>query len=199
MDVMLSAFLSFIATNIDYLLILILLFAEYRKKSKVLSISIGYLIGLTLLIAASYFIGYSTTFIDNRWIGLLGFIPIYLGLKTWFKQSDHCDDESDEIIKKVSKHSRFIVGIIILTIATGADNLGVYIPYFATLTTTDSLIAIVIFYILAILLIILTYFLSKLKVITSIFEKIEHILVPLVFIGLGFMILIENGTLVLPF
>ena len=79
--------------------------------------------------------------------------------------------------------------------AAGGDNLGIYIPYFASLDWSQTLVALLVFVIGIIILCEISRVLSSIPLIFETIEKYERIIVPLVFILLGLYIMYENGTI----
>ena len=75
------------------------------------------------------------------------------------------------------------------------DNLGIYIPYFATLSGADIALVLIIFAIATAVLFFLGKRLSTIPFIHSTLEKYEKVIVPIVYIALGIFIMIENGTI----
>ena len=80
----LTAAAVYVATGIDYLVILILLFSQV-KKGQVKHIWIGQYIGTAIVIGASLLVAQGVVnLIPQQWvIGLLGLLPLYLGVKMW--------------------------------------------------------------------------------------------------------------------
>src|SRR5690625_2839088 len=78
----LTAVAVYVATGIDYLIILILLFSQI-KKGQAKHIWIGQYIGTAIIIAASLLVALGITWlIPQQWVlGLLGLIPLYLGIR----------------------------------------------------------------------------------------------------------------------
>lgn len=69
------------------------------------------------------------SFLPQQYIGLLELIPIRLGIKEIvcnFKRKS--TDESDE---QTQKAGGLVWSVLFVTVANGADNIGVYIPLFA--------------------------------------------------------------------
>jgi len=85
--------------------------------------------------------------------------------------------------------------VTLITIASGGDNLGIYIPYFTSLSRSEILVVLGVFVVSIALLCYMSYRLAKISFISETLEKYERIIVPFVFIGLGLYIMIENGTL----
>ena len=85
--------------------------------------------------------------------------------------------------------------VALITIASGGDNLGIYIPYFTSLSVSEIVIAIVVFALSIAVLCYISYRLAKISFVSETLEKYERIIVPIVFIGLGIFIMLENGTI----
>ena len=92
------------------------------------------------------------------------------------------------------KSNRLFVTITVITLAAGGDNIGVYIPYFSTLNPSEIVVMLVVFAIMTAVLCYLSYRLASVKSISETIEKWERWIVPVVFIGLGILIMVENGT-----
>ncbi|UUX35418.1 CadD family cadmium resistance transporter [Fundicoccus culcitae] len=192
---LLTAIGVFISTSIDYLFILIILFAQAKQPDTKRHVYLGQFIGTGILVAVSLLAAYVVNFVPEDWmIGFLGLIPIYLGIRVLLVDEDA---DEDEILEKVDQGgaNRMYWTVALLTIAAGGDNLGIYIPYFAGLSWTDILIVIGVFIIGIVLLCELSDRLSSIPMINATIEKYERIIVPLVFIPLGIYIMVENGTL----
>ncbi|WP_368974141.1 CadD family cadmium resistance transporter [Caldifermentibacillus hisashii] len=189
-----SAIVSYIATSIDYIVILVVLFAQVKnRKGGVRDIVLGQYLGFTVLIIISLLASFGIAFIPQQWIGLLGLIPIFIGLKVLFEK-DEGDEEDEEILESTNRFSNFILSVTVIMLAAGGDNIGVYIPYFTVLNTIELIVTIVIYYIAAAVLLYLCQRVSAVKGISETVEKYEKIIVPIVFLALGIMIMSENGT-----
>ena len=191
-----SAIGVYISTSIDYLIILIILFAQLAQNKQKWHIYAGQYLGTGLLVGASLVAAYVVNFVPEEWmVGLLGLIPIYLGIR--FAIVGEGEEEEEEIIERLkqSKANQLFWTVTLLTIASGGDNLGIYIPYFASLDWSQTLVALLVFVIGIIILCEISRALSSIPLIFETIEKYERIIVPLVFILLGLYIMYENGTI----
>lgn len=189
-----SAVATYIATSIDYLIILVILYAQKENQNHSRNILLGQYIGTGVLVAVSLIAAFGLHYIPDSWIiGFLGLIPIILGIRTAVHSED--DDESEDVVESSGKYNSLIISVAFITIASGGDNLGVYIPYFATLKASQLVIVVIIFAVLLLLLNWISKKLSDIKYIGETIEKYERIIVPIVFISLGIFILLENGTI----
>lgn len=195
LQTVLSAILVFISTSIDYLFILLFIFSNSHFKSAISQVYIGQYLGTGVLVGFSILAAYVLNFIpQSSIVGLLGFIPIILGVRFVFSTEEELEEkEIDEKLRR-GNTKQLIWAVTLLTIASGGDNLGIYIPYFTTLTWPELFLVLTIFIILIWVLCTLSLYLSKIPLIEKTIDKYERIIVPIVFIGLGIFILVENGT-----
>jgi cadmium resistance transport/sequestration family protein len=196
-QIIISAVGVYISTSIDYLFILIILFAQLKYRKQKWHMYAGQYLGTGLLVAVSLVAAYLVNFVPEEWIiGLLGLIPIYLGIRFAIVGEDE-EDEEDEIIEKLeqSNSNQLFWTVALMTIASGGDNLGIYIPYFASLDWAQIIVVIIVFAIGIIVLCETSNALSSIPLVSETIEKYERIIVPLVFIPLGIYIMFENDTI----
>ena len=66
----------------DFLVILLMFFARAKTRKEYRDIYIGQYVGSVTLIVISLFFAFVLNYVPEKWIlGLLGLIPIYLGIK----------------------------------------------------------------------------------------------------------------------
>lgn len=190
-----SAIAVYISTSIDYLFILLIIFSQSHTQKGIRHIFWGQYLGTGILVAVSLFAAYVLNFIPQDWIiGLLGLIPIFLGIRVAFVGEE---EEEEEVVEKLESRgtNRLFWSVALITIASGGDNLGIYIPYFTSLAFSEIIIALIVFAISVAVLCYVSYKLAKISFVSETLEKYERIIVPIVFIGLGIFIMIENGTI----
>ena len=192
-----SAIGVYISTSIDYLIVLIILFAQLSQNKQKWHIYAGQYLGTGLLVGVSLVAAYVVNFVPEAWmVGLLGLIPIYLGIRFAIVGEGE-EEEEEETIERLeqSKANQLFWTVTLLTIASGGDNLGIYIPYFASLDWAQTLVALLVFAIGVIIFCKLSQMLSSIPLISETIEKYTRIIVPLVFIPLGLYIMYESGTI----
>ena len=193
-----SAIGVYISTSIDYLIVLIILFAQLSQNKQKWHIYAGQYLGTGLLVGVSLVAAYVVNFVPEAWmVWLLGLIPIYLGIRFAIVGEGEEEEEEEEIIERLeqSKANQLFWTVTLLTIASGGDNLSIYIPYFASLDWAQTLVALLVFAIGVIIFCELSRVLSSIPLISETIEKYERIIVPLVFIPLGLYIMYESGTI----
>ncbi|OQQ79005.1 CadD family cadmium resistance transporter [Ligilactobacillus salivarius] len=192
-----SAIGVYISTSIDYLIILIILFAQLSQNKQKWHIYAGQYLGTGLLVGVSLVAAYVVNFVPEAWmVGLLGLIPIYLGIRFAIVGEGE-EEEEEEITERLeqSKANQLFWTVTLLTISSGGDNLGIYIPYFASLDWAQTLVALLVFAIGVLIFCELSRVLSSIPLISETIEKYKRIIVPLVFILLGLYIMYESGTI----
>lgn len=190
-----SALAVYVSTSIDYLVILLIIFSQAHHRRQSSQVYWGQLLGTGILVAVSLVIAYLVHFVPEDWmIGLLGLIPLYLGIRYLVKGEEEAEEEEiiDQLNARPSNQMFWTVALI--TISSGGDNLGIYIPYFASIELGQIITAIILFAIFTVSLCWLSQRLARLSFMEETLEKYEQIIVPVVFIGLGTYILWENQT-----
>ena len=189
----------YLSPIIDYLIVLIILFAQLSQNKQKWHIYAGQYLGTGLLVGVSLVAAYVVNFVPEAWmVGLLGLIPIYLGIRfAIVGEGEEEEEEEEEIIERLeqSKANQLFWTVTLLTIASGGDNLSIYIPYFASLDWAQTLVVLLVFAIGVIIFCELSRVLSSIPLISETIEKYTRIIVPLVFIPLGLYIMYESGTI----
>lgn len=204
-----SAIGAFIVTNIDDIFVLMLLFSQTKLQIKAVDsnkemqtinnyiyprdIVIGQYLGFALLVVVSLLGTFGVLLIAEKWVGLLGLIPIYLGVMLFIKGED--EDESAILSSLNSgKYSKVFLSVAFITFANGGDNIGIYVPFFSTLTMYQLAVTVITFFIMVAIWCFIGYRLAAFKHVSETLEKYGKWIIPIVFIGLGIYILIENET-----
>ena len=192
-----TATLAFVTTNIDDILLLMLFFAQVNQSFRKRHIVVGHYLGFIAIILISLLGFAGALILPRNLIGLLGLIPIALGVYQLFRKPD--DDETVDISTLAGKpsllggilsaHTFSVAGV---TLANGADNISVYVPLFANHTLTDVVIILVIFGLLVGVWLYAGYRLVRYPSIARFLERYGERLVPYVFILLGLYILLES-------
>lgn len=192
---------AFIATNLDDLVILTLLFSQVNATFRRRHIVIGQYLGFTALVIASLSGFFGGLFLPSHWIGLLGLVPIAIGLNRFFNPDD---DSSEEVTAETDdSNSSFFTGLLspqaysvaAITVANGGDNIGIYAPLFASTNIDKLLVILGIFFLLVGVWCYATYKLTRQKAIAEVLTRYGNQFVPFVLIGLGIFIVLESSAL----
>lgn len=194
---------TFIATNIDDIIILMLFFSQLNRQLTIPQIVIGQYLGFTALVLASLvgFIG--GLILPKIWIGLLGFVPLLIGIKGLFSQKDEESDLQGVNLESSSSNQKNafkkwlslpLFKVAAVTIANGGDNIGIYVPLFASTNGASLSVILTVFYLLIGVWCAIAYWLTRHPTLAQFLANQGQKLTPWVFIGLGIYILIENES-----
>lgn len=185
----------FVATNIDDIIVLSLFYARGAgQRGTTRKILLGQYLGFGGILLAAVVISLGArSFLPEDALPYFGLIPLALGLyaawRAWRNRGDDDDDEAKVADKQVG-----VLTVAAVTFANGGDNIGVYVPVFATASTTAIIAYCLVFLALVGLLVLAAKCVATRRPIAEILERWEHILFPLVLIGLGIVILLEGGA-----
>ena len=184
----------FAATNIDDIIVLSLFFARGAgQRGTTARILAGQYLGFAGILGAAVLVTMGAgAFLPSTAIPYFGLIPLGLGLwaawEAWRGDGDD-DDEAKVAGKKVGVGT--VAGV---TFANGGDNIGVYTPVFLSVEPLAVVAYCVIFLALVAVLVALARFVATRPPIAEVLERFEHILFPIVLIGLGIVILVSGGA-----
>lgn len=193
---------AFIATNMDDLVILTLLFSQVNATFRSRHIVIGQYLGFCTLVLASLLGILGGLILPSHWLGLLGLVPITIGLNRLFNaESNSSSDEESEIELSHSANfaSSFVspqaYSVAAITVANGSDNIGIYMPLFANSAVTELLVIIPVFLLLVGVWCYVTYKLTCQNAIANLLTRYGNNFVPFVLIGLGIFIILDSASL----
>lgn len=198
---------TFAATNIDDIIILMLFFSQVSARFRPRHIVIGQYLGFAVLIAASLPGFFGGMLLPKAWIGLLGLLPITIGLRQFWQLKEKEEQVQTVSLSSSTEKSRLplisaltnlfepqVYHVAAVTIANGGDNIGIYVPLFASSNLFSLSTILIIFLGLISVWCYVAYWLSSRPAIAPILTRYGHRIVPFVLIGLGIYILVESGT-----
>ncbi|MEH2010688.1 cadmium resistance transporter [Nostoc sp.] len=202
--------IAFIATNIDDIIILLIFFSQVDINFRRRHILLGQYLGFTAIIIASLPGFFGGLVIQREWIGLLGLLPIAIGIQQLiyrkeetatvqtvssdFNQSTPTNPVLSFILSVLHPQTYKVAAV---TVANGGDNISIYIPLFAGNNLASLGVILSIFFIMVGVWCAIAYFLSRQPTIAYILSRYGKAVVPFVLIGLGLFIIYERGTFTL--
>ena len=202
METLITSIVAFVTTNVDDIFILMLLFSDSRIRRG--NIVAGQFVGILTLVGISFIGSFVKLIIDLKYVGLLGLIPIYLGIKAIVSLVDKKVEGDEALSVELLAESpgmmfQQILSVAAITIANGGDNISIYVPLYATLTSTGKIIMTVIFLFMTALWCFIAMHIISHPVFKRSIERYGHAISPFVFILLGLYILYESKSLDLFF
>ena len=194
---------AFTATNLDDILILLLFFSQVNAVFRRRHIVFGQYLGFTALVFASLPGFFGRLIFPPDWIGMLGLLPIAIGLSRLLNpETDDSEAEAELEQSEKSFFSSFLspqtYSVAAVTVANGGDNIGIYVPLFASNTLESLAVILGVFFAMVGVWCYAAYRLIQMRAIADTLTRYGNQLVPFVLIGLGIAILVKSGTLASP-
>ena len=189
-----TSIILYSGTAVDLLIILMLFFAKRKSRKDIINIYLGQFLGSVSLILLSLLFAFVLNYIPSKEIlGLLGLIPIFLGLKVLLLGDSDGEAIAKEGLRKDNKNLIFLVAMITFA-SCGADNIGVFVPYFTTLNFANLMVTLFTFLVMIYLLVFSAQKLAQVPSVGETLEKYSRWFIAVVYLGLGIYILIENNS-----
>lgn len=189
-----TSIILYSGTAVDLLIILMLFFAKRKSRKDIINIYLGQFLGSVSLILLSLLFAFVLNYIPSKEIlGLLGLIPIFLGLKVLLLGDSDGEAIAKDGLRKDNKNLVLLVAMITFA-SCGADNIGVFVPYFITLNLANLIVALLTFLVMIYLLVFSAQKLAQVPSVGETLEKYSRWFIAVVYLGLGMYILIENNS-----
>jgi cadmium resistance protein CadD (predicted permease) len=191
----------FAVTNIDDIVILAVFFGQDAGRAGALRIVLGQYLGFAAILASAVLGALGAGLLPASAVPYLGLLPLLLGLRAawtaWRERhgshdSHDSDPEAEEQTRRFLGPGVLTVGAV--TLANGGDNIGVYVPVFATSGTGGLLSYLAVFLVLVAVWCAAGYLFASHPMVARALSRWGHILLPVVLIGIGLTILIHGGA-----
>lgn len=188
-----TSIILYSGTAVDLLIILMLFFAKRKSRKDIINIYLGQFLGSVSLILLSLLFAFVLNYIPSKEIlGLLGLIPIFLGFKVLLLGDSDGEAIAKDGLRKDNKNLIFLVAMITFA-SCGADNIGLFVPYFTTLNLANLIVTLLTFLVMIYLLVFSAQKLAQVPSVGETLEKYSRWFIAVVYLGLGMYILIENN------
>jgi cadmium resistance protein CadD (predicted permease) len=198
-----------LATTFDDNIYLTSFFGRVSRTFRPRHVVVGEFLGLTILISISlvgYFVG---MIVSDMWVGLLGVLPIMIGIHQLMNKED---DENSDVIEEVEKvHTE--VGrprikqslwstirdpkthrVTAVHVSNGGNNVAVYIPLFASSSLPSLGVILTMCYMTIGFWCFCSYNLTRFPGISVLIARYGRKIAPFVLIYLGFSIIIKSQS-----
>lgn len=198
---------AFAATNVDDMVITTIFFSQLSPTLRRRHIVLGKYLGFSVLLCASLPGYFGGLVISKAWIGLLGLLPIGVGVSYLLKgnaDTPNLQTVSNELtLKHKASMMSFWAGLLApqtyhvaaVTIANGGDNVGIYIPLFANSSLPRLAVIVSVFLALVGGVCWIAERLTQHPAIAQLLSRYGHRAMPFILIGLGLYIVVDSGTL----
>jgi cadmium resistance protein CadD (predicted permease) len=178
----------FASTNMDDLFVLMVFFADPAFPAR--QVILGQYVGILALVALSLLGALAALAIPAGLVGLLGLLPLLIGLKKLLDLRKPAEDDVPAAPVERGSRLRFLT-IALVTFSNGGDNIGVYVPLFATRAREEVAFLIGLFAVLVAVWCAISYLLVRRTAVGKPIRRYGHLLLPFVLIALGLSILAE--------
>lgn len=198
---------AFWATNIDDILLLLLLFSGTGNHQAPWPVISGQYLGFALLILASLAGFLGGQLLPSQWFGILGLLPVGFGVSQVIEGLHPAPQDAAPFapsaggslaaatpawLLQLGCPGSQVIAIAGLTLANGGDNLGLYMPLFAHANTVELTTMLVVFFLLVGVWCVVAWRLVGSPGVAERISRYGRRLVPLVLIGLGVVILLDS-------
>ena len=189
-----TAAVVFAATNIDDIIVLSVLFARRDERFHTRHIVVGQYLGFAVLVGASVAASAGLLALPEEAAGVLGLIPIGLGLRgVW--RARRLNDHSHGEERLAERATMSTAAVASITVANGADNIAIYAPLFATIGAGGLTTTLVVFFFLIAVWCAAGLLIGTRPAVVRVVDWAGHYAVPVVLIVLGTYIIAESGLL----
>lgn len=192
----------FAVTNIDDIVILALFFGQTFGRNGVGRVVLGQYLGFAAILAASVLGELGAGLLPATAIPYLGLLPLLLGLRAaanaWRDRRSHTAHAHDDrepphdVVGKKPTDGPSVLTVAAVTLASGGDNIGVYIPVFTTIDTPGLLTYTAVFLVLVGVWCAAGHFFARRPRIARSLSRWGRILLPVTLIGIGLIILTDG-------
>jgi len=209
-EAVVSGVAAFAATNFDDLFLLMLWFSRARDDPRAERMIIaGQYLGFSVLVLVSV-VGYvGALLIPREYVGLLGILPIILGVRGLLALRRRTIEEAEPLDAEDRRgkvpdflRSRLFrwldpqaAAVAVVTVANGSDNLAVYPPLFAAGGVARMIVMILVLLVMVGVWCFIADRLAEHPVTAAPLRKYGPVVMPFVLIGIGLLILVESGAL----
>lgn len=152
MDAALTAVIAFVATDIDDLLLLVYFFGQRTPRLPVWQVVLGQYLGFAALVALSLLALLGQLVVPLDWLRWCGLLPLALGLRQLLSGRSGAAPDTATTPELASRgclaNGSVLLGVAAVTLTNGGDNLGLYIPLFATSSPPNVAIMLLCFVVL---------------------------------------------------
>ncbi len=191
--VILSAIVSFAATNFDEIFILSVFFGRCDSHREERDISFGHLAGIMILTGLSILTALGWRMLPTQYIHLFGIFPIALAIWEIFKyiRGRIHPELVHKKVKSVLPDVGLAAQIMIMSLVHGLDNIGIYAAMFVRYTALEIAVTAIVFAVMTELWCTLSEKLVHFRTLHDFLHKHAFWMIPLIYFYLGLHVLLH--------
>lgn len=181
----------FASTDIDNFVVLTAFYADRSYRTP--QVTAGFLLGVSVIVAISAGGGAAAAAVPHRYVGLLGLVPLTLGVVKLRALRRGPQPAESETRGGSGRHRPLVVALV--TVGNGGDNIAVFVPVFAASSVGNSVVIVAVFAVAAVVWCVAARLLARSARTGRVVSRVSHVVIPLVYLGLGTSILVFSGAL----
>jgi len=187
---------AFIGTNLDNLLLLVAMYARYARQAG--TVTAGYVFGMLVICLVALLLGETGDYIPLDWLGLLGVVPMTLGVFALWKLFRKPPAEKAASVE-AGESRRTIFSILASTqLSNGADTIITFTILFAESGDPADYLLVPTFLVMIGVFSGLAYYSVKQAKLGRILRRYGQYVTPFILILVGFYILSNTATDLVP-
>ena len=194
--IILVAAAAFLATNMDNLALLVVFLLRYRCHRVI--VGIAYLVGLSLVVLLSFLLSLLASAVPVQYLGLLGFVPISIGVVGIYRLIRGPAPESDSRQEQTASAAAVFVTTMFTQLGNSTDTLLTFGPLFAdSMRAASYMIMFTIALMGALFLFAANYFVKH-PLLSDLLQRQAHRATPFLLIFVGLYILANTASDLVP-
>jgi len=187
---------AFIGTNLDNLLLLVALYSRYEKHTG--TVAFGYMSGMVLIGVISLVIGFGGDFIPVNYLGLLGVIPMFMGLVGLLQLFRRKPAEAVTGFTVETSLKTVFIAVLLTQLSNGADTVITFSVFLADSTpATDYLISLT-FLAMVVLFSWVAFYALKHRGLSDFLDRYGPYVTPFILILVGLYIISNTASDLMP-
>lgn len=183
---------AYVGTNIDNLLLLIAFYSRYLAQSRL--VTAGYATGMLLIGLLVFVLGEAGDFIPVAYLGSLGVIPIFIGVKSLADQYRKRMSDTDGQVDVPDSQRTIFLSVLLTQLSNSADTIITFTVFqFDSKDTVDFVISGT-FFVMIFVFATVAFHSLKNQALKNFLARYGHWLTPFVLILVGLYIINDTAT-----
>jgi cadmium resistance protein CadD (predicted permease) len=187
---------AYLATNMDNFILLAALLARYRRRT--ISVVAGYFICTLILVIIGLGISVIADYVPIRYLGLLGIVPICLGVVEFVRMYRGKEELSAATETSVDSNHRVFLTTLVSQLGNGTDTILIFGILFADSTPAADAITMFTLAAMAITFVLVALYAVRHPALSSVISRYAGHVLPFILIIVGFYVLANTATDTLP-
>jgi cadmium resistance protein CadD (predicted permease) len=185
---------AFVATNLDNLILLVALFGRYSDRRY--EVMFGYLSGMLVIAGLTYYVGKLAGTAPVQYLGLLGIIPVLIGLVEIFRLFRNKGVIRDPILPGAG--STAVAATLTVQLGNSTDTIITYSVLFSDANDLGDYLVLASFGGMALMLALIAYLAQSHPWLSRPIQLYGHYITPLILITVGLFVLSNTALDMLP-